>query len=98
MRKFSSFLISINGPWDFNENTPNLESVQVHYVNQNVIGYISMKKRITLDECNKLFGNNNAVIVPILSEAQYCEFNQKYDILPDVIKKTKFHNEWFSVK
>ncbi len=57
-----------------------------------------MKKRITLNECNKLFGNNNSVIVPILNESQYFEYNQKYDLLPDINEKTKFHREWFYLK
>ena len=96
MHKYSSFLLYSNGRWDYNPSIPEIKEVQIHLVDEDKgVGVINLKKRITLEEAIDLFGKKNTVILPILTNSQYLEFNRKSKKFSDPRKKNEFYHQWF---
>jgi len=96
MHKFNSFIVYTDSSWEYNEKTPNLESVQVHCIGKNQgIGIIKMKKKISLKDASNIFINKNNTIIPVLNESQYVEYNNEALKFEGVKDRIKFYNSWF---
>ncbi len=55
-----------------------------------------MKKRISLDEAIAFFGTqNDTLIIPILSNSQYLNFEIKSRSIDDINKRIDYHNSLF---
>ena len=97
MRKYSSFLLYTNGRWDYDPSISGIKEVQIHLVdNDKGIGVINMNCRITLEEAIDLFGKENTVILPILTNSQYLEYHRGSKKILDPIEKVNFYYKWFN--